>query len=65
MRPADIRRWRERLGISQREAMRIAGCESSAAFRAWQSWETGTRLVPWYVPAVMEYIELRVGKRKP
>lgn len=59
MKPSDLRRWRERLGLTQTDVMRLAGADSPAAFRAWQAWETGARPVPWYIHAVMEYVERR------
>lgn len=55
-RPAELRAWRQRHGLTQRAAAALIG----AALRTWEDWEAGRRTMP---PA--KWALLRRRKRAP
>jgi DNA-binding transcriptional regulator YiaG len=59
--PDELAAWRKRLGLTQQRVMEIAGHTGRVPWRTWATWESGERPVPWYAPAVMEYVERRVA----
>jgi predicted transcriptional regulator len=53
MTPTQLRDWRERVNMSQRDAAACIGCSR----RALQKWETGDTIIPLYIESNCAFIE--------
>lgn len=60
MTAADLRRWREKVGMTQREAGEWYGCPPKSAERTWRRWERGERRVP---PSLIRMVQTRLVRR--